>query len=212
MRLLLVALLLLVSGQAWADRSFSARELDQLGRGKLVSRPMRNARANQVGGTSWILVNAHVDTVWRALTDFGSYARYLPSTERARLVERDGHVRFVAIEQGNSVIQVAYTLRTVVDPAKREVRFRVDHGRPHEVRDGWGFIHLEPREGRTLISYGVVIDPGSSLLAPLVRDTIRDHVLTVPRRIKRWVEGAGRQRYERRIAGAPTTALPGRHP
>jgi len=178
-----------------------------------VSRPIRNARSNQVGGTSWIVVNADVDTVWRALTDFAAYARFLPSTERTHIVQHEGQVRLVAVEQGNSIVQVAYTLRTVVDAEKREVRFRVDHRRPHEVRDGWGFFHLEPREGgRTLVSYGVVIDPGSSLFASVVRDAIRDHALTVPRRIKRWVEGRGRSRYERRIAGAPSTDRPVRHP
>lgn len=217
---LLMALLVVgafIGPDAWADRSFSERELRALGLGRLVARPMRQARSSQVGGTSWILVNADVDTVWRALTDFPAYSRFVPHAGQSRIVQRNGQVRIVSIEQGQGLIEVNYALRAVVDPAKKEIRFRIDHRRPHDVRDGWGFFHLDPRDGnRTLVSYGVVVEPGGALLAQLVGDALRDHALSIPRRLKRWVEGPGRPRYARppghRLAGGPSTASPDRHP
>lgn len=208
---------LLLGGNAWADRSFSRRELEQLGRGKLVSRPLRNARSSQVGGTSWILVNADVDTVWRALTDFSAYPRFVPSGRHARIIQRNGDVRIVGMEQESGLIAVSYALRTVLDPAKREIRFRIDRRRAHDVRDGWGFFRLEQRDdGRTLVSYGAVLEPGGAILAAIMGDALRDHVLSIPRRLKRWVEGPGRPRYARapgrRIAGGGPTAPSDRHP
>lgn len=206
----------LFGGDAWAD-GFSQRELAALHRGGLVSRPLRNARSNQVGGASWILVNADVDTVWRALTDFSSYRRFIPAAQRSRTIQRNGDVRIISMRQESGIVQVDYALRAVIDTPKREIRFRVDHRRPHEVRDGWGFFKIEPREdGRTLVSYGVVVEPGGSLIAAVVGDTLRDRVLAIPRRLKRWVEGPGRPRYARtpghRIAGGAATAPHDRHP
>lgn len=219
LRLLTVALvsLLLLGGNAWADRGLSARELAALGRGRLVSRPLRNARSTQVGGTSWILVNADADTVWRALTDFSQYSRFVPSAGRSRIIQRNGDVRIVGMQQESGLIQVNYALRTVLDPSKREIRFRVDRRRPRDVRDGWGFFRLEPRaDGRTLVSYGAVVEPGNAVLAAVMGDALRDHVLSIPRRLKRWVEGPGRARYARvpgrRVAGGGPTAPSDRHP
>jgi len=179
--------------------------------------PLRNARSSQVGGTSWILVNADLDTVWRALTDFSAYRRFIPAARRSRTIQRAGDVRILSMRQESGLVQVDYALRVVTDTAKREIRFRVDHRRPHEVRDGWGFFKIEPREdGRTLLSYGVVVEPGGSLLAAVVGDALRDRVLSIPKRLKRWVEGPGRPRYARtpgrRIAGGDATAPGDRHP
>ena len=207
----------LFGGNAWADGGFSAGELAALRRGGLVSRPLRNARSDQVGGTAWILVNADVDTVWRAITDFSSYRRFVPAAQRSRTLQRNGDVRVVSMRQESGLISVDYALRFVTDSDKREVRFRIDHRRPHEVRDGWGFFRAEARrDGRTLVSSGAVIEPGSSLLAAVVGDVLRDRVLSIPRRLKRWVEGPGRPRYARtpgrRIAGGASTAPGDRHP
>lgn len=218
LRLLTVLSFLALGGNAWADGGLSARELQQLGRGKLVSRPLRNARSSQVGGTSWILVNADADTVWRALTDFSQYNRFVPSAGRSRIIQRNGDVRIVGMQQASGIIEVSYALRTVLDPAKREIRFRIDRRRPRDVHDGWGFFKLEPRaDGRTLVSYGAVIEPGGAILAAIVGDALREHVLSIPRRLKRWVEGpAGRARYARtpgrRVAGGGPTAPSDRHP
>lgn len=218
LRLLTVLVVgLLLGGNAWADRGLSPRELQALGRGRLVSRPLRNARSSQVGGTSWILVNADAETVWRALTDFSQYSRFVPSAGRSRIIQRNGDVRIVSMQQASGLLEVNYALRTVVDTAKREIRFRIDRRRPRDVRDGWGFFKVEPRaDGRTLVSYGAVVEPGGAVLAAVMGDALRDHVLSIPRRLKRWVEGPGRTRYARtpgrRLAGGGPTAPSDRHP
>ncbi len=170
-----------------------------------------------MGGTSWILVNADAETVWRALTDFSQYSRFVPSAGRSRILQRNGDVRIVSMRQASGLLEVNYALRTVVDSAKREIRFRVDRRRPRDVRDGWGFFKVEPRaDGRTLVSYGAVVEPGGAVLAAVMGDALRDHVLSIPRRLKRWVEGPGRNRYARtpgrRLAGGGPTAPSDRHP
>ncbi|MBI2892947.1 MAG: SRPBCC family protein [Deltaproteobacteria bacterium] len=182
--------------EARADRGFSAGEMSALGSGRLVARPMRNARSSLVGGTSWIVVDADWRTVWRALTDFPAYTRIFPRTTSSRLVQRSGQVRIVAMSQGNSVVRVDYALRAVLAPAKREITFRVDRRRPHGLRDGWGFFNLEPKEGgKTLVSYGVVVDPGSPVVQGLFSRSMREQLLGVPKRLKRWIEGTGASRY-----------------
>lgn len=192
----LLSLILLVGADARADRGFSAGEMTALGRGRLVARPMRNARSSLVGGTSWIVVNADWRTVWRALTDFAAYTRIFPRTTSSRLVQRNGQVRIVSLTQGNSLVRIDYSLRTVLDPAKREITFRVDPRRPHGLRDGWGFFNLEPKEGgKTLVSYGVVVDPGGPAVQSLFSRSMREQLLSVPKRLKLWIEGAGARRY-----------------
>jgi carbon monoxide dehydrogenase subunit G len=160
-----------------------------------VSRPMRNARANLVGGTSWIVVDADWQTVWRALTDFGAYTRIFPKTDSSRLVSRTGQVRVISMSQGNALIRVNYSLRAVLDPDQHEISFRVDRHRPHALRDGWGFFNLEPQGNRTLVSYGIVVDPGSGIVRNLFSGSLREQLLSVPKRLKRWIEGEGAHRY-----------------
>jgi hypothetical protein len=77
----------------------------------------------------------------------------------------------------------------VFDEAQHEVRYRLDRRRAHDVRDGWGFVKLSPRpDGKTLVSYGAVVDPGNALLIAVFGSDLRQHLLDVPKQLKRWVE------------------------
>ncbi len=61
--------------------SFSADEQATLARGEVVRRPLDEASNNEgyVGGTSFAIVNAPPDVVWRAMRDFASFPSIFPA-------------------------------------------------------------------------------------------------------------------------------------
>src|SRR4051812_47451487 len=92
---------------------FSPEELQQLGRGELVSRPTERRTTSNVpflGGASWQVIDRPIEEVWSTLLDVSQYPKFLPQVVRATLVREEGMERTVLIEHGNSFIQLSYSL------------------------------------------------------------------------------------------------------
>lgn len=181
--------------------SFTADEWKRLDAGELVLRPAtRNqGRKRLMGGSSWQVIDAAPDVVWRALLDTKRYHRMMPQVLEARLVRARDNVRTVFLRQGEKgLVEAKYYLRVNVHESRRDITFSVDDELPHDVlRAAWGFYTVRPyREGKTLLAYGVMADIGGGLLANLVRSNVHDWMLRTPWMVKRFVEGSGRKLYE----------------
>lgn len=170
--------------------------------GALVSRPQAERRGSLdlIGGTSFQVIDAPLRVVWSALLDTQYYPRMMPQVAEARLVETDAEAsqRTVFIRQGSGPLERAYYLTVRVSEAQRDISFRVDDRRPHDLRAAWGFYQLRPyADGRkTLLSYGVMADLNVGMLGAWFRDDIHEWLLKVPWTVKRFVEGSGRHIYK----------------
>jgi len=103
------------------------------------------------------------------------------------------------------MVDVDYCLRMTYQESDGLVLFQLDDSRPHDIRAGWGYIRIRPwSEGRTLVSFGVLVDVGGGVIAGLVRPTFQEWLLKIPLTMKWYVEGSGRSRY----AHAPAEPSP----
>ncbi len=169
-----------------ASRGFSRAELGRLRAGRLVSRPVARSGRNLVGGNSWIVVDAPVAEVWRALASPDRYARIWSNVERVRILSRSASQAVVHIRQRVGLATSEFVLRLDFKERSNEVDFRVN--RSGDIRDGWGFFRLEAQGGRTLVAYGAVIDPASGFVRALFEDRLRQRLLGMPTGVKRYVE------------------------
>jgi ribosome-associated toxin RatA of RatAB toxin-antitoxin module len=187
-----------------ASRDFSREERASLERGGLVQRPLvqRRGSLELMGGTSYQVIDASPDIVWRALLDTSRYPRMMPQVREARVVKSAAAERTVFVRQGTGPIEKTYYLKVKVYEQARNITFSIDDKRPHDLRAAWGFYTVRPYAGgeKTLLAYGVMADIGSGMLVALVRDEVHDWMLKVPFTVKRFVEGSGRKLYRLPVA------------
>jgi hypothetical protein len=61
----------------------------------------------------------------------------------------------------------------------------MDPARAHDIEDVWGFFRAEPMgDGRTLVTYGILIDMGDGILRDMFEGRVRELALEVPDRVR----------------------------
>jgi len=191
----------MVGAQAFAApavRGLTAQEWRQLGSGELVTRPAveRRGSLRLLGGSSWQVIDAKPSAVWQAVLDTSRYHRMLPRVKYAKLVNHTPQQRTVFVRHSVGVIDAEYFLKVKVYPQRWDVTFALDDSRPHSIRAAWGFYSIRPYgNGKTLLSYGAMVDVGDGVLAAIARGTVQEWTLKVPWMIRRFVEGSGRWIY-----------------
>jgi len=172
--------LLLASAAARAD-GLSAAETDKLLRGDCVARTqeLRRGPRRYVGGVAYKIIDASPEDLAALLDDVNRWGLFLPKTRDARRTGAVGDDPLVRVTHGSALVQVGYTLR--VHRESNSVRFWMVPARAHDIEDVWGFFRAEPiGDGRTLMSYGVLIDMGDGILRDLFEDRVRELALDVP--------------------------------
>jgi len=173
------------------QEDLSADELRRLVHGEQVTRRAvtRPGRPNLMGGTSWQVIDRPPEAVWALLLDASQYHRTLPQVVRAEIVRDSGAERTLLLEHGNGLLQLRYHLAVRIDPRARQISFRVDESRPHDIRGGAGFYLLRPYPNqKTLLVYGVLADLGDRFFAQLLRASVEEWMLKVPWLVKRVAE------------------------
>jgi hypothetical protein len=179
-----LACVMLAGGAARAD-SLSTVEVDRLLRGDSVARTQDLHRGSRryVGGVAYKILDATPEDLASLLDDVGDWGRFLPKTRDARRVGAIGDDPLVQITHGSALVQVGYTLRVHRDGSS--VRFWMDPARPHDIEDVWGFFRAEPMgDGRTLVTYGILIDMGDGILRDMFEARVQELALEVPDRVR----------------------------
>lgn len=179
-------------------RPLTAEEWRSLGRDELVTHPTieRRGSLRLIGGSSWQVIDAKPSAVWQAVLDTSRYHRMLPRVNYAKLLQKSARERTVFVTHTVGMSDVSYFLKVKTYPERWDVTFALDDTRPHDIRAAWGFYSIRPYgNGKTLLSYGAMIDVGDGLIASLVRTNVQEWALKVPWMIKRFVEGSGRWIY-----------------
>lgn len=183
-KLSLVAAFVLASSSARAD-GLSIPETERLLRGHTVVRTQTLERGGRryVGGVTYALLDADADDVARLFDSVEAWRRVLPEIRSTRAVGTAGDDSLIEVTHGNAIVQATYTMR--VHREARGAHFRLEPRRRHDIEDVWGFLRAEPlADGRTILSYGVLIDMGPGLLRDLFEDRVRETAMTVPERIR----------------------------
>jgi ribosome-associated toxin RatA of RatAB toxin-antitoxin module len=179
-------------------RSFSSsnqlttEEKQLLAKGELVIKQKSEQRGayKLFGGQSWLLVDVPVDVAWRALQDLPSYKNFIPLATESDVKHQAGDEADLAIRQQWGPVDVRYVLQTTLEEQRGAVVFRVDHSQAHDIRAGWGFIRVRPyKNGRTLVSFGALVDIGDGVFVSIVRPAVRRDLLRIPYFFKRHLEG-----------------------
>ena len=192
----LIALGLLAREPAARADTLTGAEGQRLDRGETVVREYTwepGTSARYIGGVTYTVVNASGAEVSAVLEDVSSYRRVLPRTKRVRLlgVEPNGD-RLVELVQGTALMDAEYAIRVRHYPARHEVRFWLEHSRPHEIDDAWGYFRVEPFAGpsgeqRTLLTYAILVDVGPGIVRDLFEERVRTVLLSVPQLVRRYV-------------------------
>jgi hypothetical protein len=176
------------------DASLSPEENARLMRGEPIvrSETVNRAERRYVGGVVYEVVSASRAELDAVFLDPATYVHILPRTKSARVVERDHGDVLVELRQGTWLMEGTYTI--VVRRTGDEVRFWLDPRRPHDIEDAWGFFRIEPlaqvapQTPRSLLTYGVLVDIGPGLVRDLFEEKIRGLALTVPGRVRDYVD------------------------
>ncbi len=175
---------------------FTSVERARLRAGELVTREVMRSegRYHYVGGTSWQVVRAPLTEVWQTVLDTDVYPRLIPSLAQARVVE-DGEVhRIVHMTHRYSIASAEYYARVTVDDEAHRVSFDLDRSRPHDLRDGRGFLALSEYRGDTIVTWGALADLGSGMIMQIFGPMLHEWILRVPRCVRDEVE-PGRRSY-----------------
>ncbi len=180
-------------GRAGLASGLTADETRRLDAGELITRPasQRKGSLRLFGGTSYQLINASPEVVWKALLDTPHYHRMMPRVLEARLVSRRADERTVFLRQGaKGWVEKRYYLKVKVYADRRDMTFVMDDRRPADLDAVWGFYSVRAYAGeRTLLTYGVMADLGDGLLVALLGGSLQDWMLKAPWMVKQFVEG-----------------------
>ena len=178
----LLGMLDLAPSPARAD-GLSGAETQRLLRGASVAREQTERVGDRVyvGGVSYVILDEPADDVTRLLSDVNVWKRLLPKTRSARRVGSVGGDVLVELTSGTLFLQATYTMRLRRDGDG--VKFWLDRSKHHDVEDAWGFLRVEPMaggRGRSLASYGVLIDVGDGVARDLFEGPVRELAMSVP--------------------------------
>ncbi len=195
-----LALVGVATAPSSAAQDFDAAERRELERGEPVRRPSTRERAGQqlVGGTAWRVIPRPLEEVWRGVEDAEHLCQMLPECVEQRVVARGDARHTVRITHEYGPIRASYHVRVELRPEQHDLSFRLDRSRPNDVREAWGFLTLAPyrgRDDRTLVTWGVMADPGSEIMTGILGGAVQASLLRVPDEMYDWLMGPARGRY-----------------
>jgi hypothetical protein len=168
------------------EDGFTETERRALVAGELVRRDQsRRERLGHVfGGTSWQRIPAPIDRVWRTAIDPDAYTRLIPSLDRVRVVRDTDAGRVLYMHHSFGISEIAYHITMRIDHASHSLRFDLDRSRPTDLRSGRGFLTLRPYRGDTIMSWGMLADPGGGLISQLFGPMLPEWLLLPPSRMR----------------------------
>ncbi len=170
--------------------AFTEQERAQLLAGELVRRNIsrREGGSHLFGGASWQRVRAPIERVWETVVDPGAYVRLIPSLDQVRVVEERGDTRVVYMHHSYAIASTSYHAVMRLDHERHEMRFDLDRSRPHDVREGRGFLALSSFRGETIVAWGMLADVGAGVVQQVFGPFLNQWLLLPPRCLRDEVE------------------------
>jgi hypothetical protein len=122
------------------------------------------------------------------LSDVTTYSRFLPAVAEARRVARFGKTERILIRHQYSFVDASYCVLVTPNPKLSSVHFKLDHSQPAAIADAFGDLRVTAiGPGRSVISFAIMVDVGTGLIASLLRSQVHEWMLRVPEQIKRHI-------------------------
>ena len=173
----------------------STNDRARLQAGQTITRPQNYEEEGRryVGGVTYTVVEASPEELLGLLEQDEAYLEVLPRTKHVERLGGDRDNLWVLLHHGNALVDAQYVLHVLREPARNRVRFWVDLHKPHDIEDAWGFFkwqELAPAQGRSrvLLTYGALVDVGIGMLRSLYEERVRDAMLSVPQRLRLYVD------------------------
>ncbi|MBI2393159.1 MAG: SRPBCC family protein [Deltaproteobacteria bacterium] len=167
--------------------ALSALEKARLAQGESVVEPTTYARhgGRYVGGVAYRIVDADAQHLSSIVRSPKRWRELLPKVTDVELGGIDaqgrGHVR---LTHGVGPFSGSYSILIAFSEKGQHARFWVDRSQENDIADGWGFIRLTPLPlGKTLVTWGVLVDVGDGLFRTLFEGKIQRSALDFPRRL-----------------------------
>jgi len=197
----LVCAVVLAPAESNAGIEFSAHEIKTLTNGGLVIHPLPGSGENSVvAGTSFVLIDAPPEVVWRAIQDVPVWTHIFPNTSSSKVMAVSGGTKAVKMRVGNAIIKVGFYLTAVFDQEKMNFTFSLNKKKPHDIDEARGWMRLLPQPGgKTLVVFSALVRTPFGLLIKLMGNKvigwIEHRMLIAPKRLKEWVEGPNGVKY-----------------
>ena len=188
-----LAALWLVAAPGRVSADLSDKEVRKLNAGKLILHRKSERRGDfkLTGGRSWQTINRSPTQTWRALTRLTQHHKIVPGTTRSSRVSASKNVKRVELFHEKGLLEISYQVDLAFDDEARTMKIKIIPEASPNVRGGWGFAKIRPwNGGRTLVSFGSMVDIGEGFLAGLIRPAVQHWLLRVPEDIKRYVEAS----------------------
>jgi ribosome-associated toxin RatA of RatAB toxin-antitoxin module len=205
---LLLLALIWIPGAARADTTFTAEEQATLDRGDVVRRPLGEDSNSEgyLGGTSYALIHAEPDVVWRAMQDFSAFPDIFPQTLATEIISDRGNRKVVKMTQGTSLVTISFYVLYRLDEEARKISWEMIQDQPHDLEDTRGYWQVEAHgEGRSLVTYVNVINIGQGAVLALFSRAVESGLLALPGNLRIWIEGPNGSRYRSDGAATATT-------
>jgi hypothetical protein len=173
-----------------AQTELDADERAALANGIRVSHATRFERdgGKYIAAVSYVVATGRAEDLLATATDVKTLHDWLPFNVRTDIVGHDGDTTIVEMAQGFEPFVAVYSLRV-----KREgsvIRWQLDHDRPADIRDAWGFIHVRPYdERRSLLVVGLAIDLGDGIIRNVLENEIHRMLMWAVDDARSFLEG-----------------------
>ncbi len=179
----------------------SENEIKTLTEGKIVIKPLpQSKKGGFFGGAGFIVVNASLEEVWKALVDYSLYPKIFPRTVDAKELFRKDESSLIRVLLGYKILSVQYDLIIQKDWNKKTITFNLQEGKPHDLDTTKGYWQLIPQPGgRTMVAYVVAVQIPrgiSAFLGKSMDQTLENNIIGLPKYLKKWVENSQKNRPE----------------
>ena len=190
---LTLAAFLLVAAPGSVSADLSDKEVRKLNAGKLILHRKSERRGDfkLTGGRSWQTINRSPTQTWRALTRLSQHHKIVPGATRSSRVSSSKNVKRIEFIHEKGPLEISYQVDLGFDDEARVMKIWLIPDVSPNVRGGWGFAKIRPwYGGRTLLSFGAMVDIGDGFLTGFIRPAVQHWLLRVPEDIRRYVEAS----------------------
>jgi ribosome-associated toxin RatA of RatAB toxin-antitoxin module len=137
------------------------------------------------------LVKARPEEVWKVLTDYDNYTKFMPSMEEFKVKTRTDKFSIVHVKlESPPLIDISYDLRRVYDKDNWTIKFKKIDGKIKDIEGGW---KIEEYKGiYSKLTYTSRIDFGIPVPKFILDNLSRNGLHKLAENVRKRIESGGK--------------------